>query len=640
MKSKISKVLILTTICLVSFFAPAMAAGFNMKSYLGKAQGDEIYPTAAQIEMLEKVIPEDTYAPFPAITDRKYWGDIAKSKEGKAYLAEALELITAEPEVPISDEIYRRANLEGNRGIYKPRYYSTMDKLERFLIAECIQNEGKFLAQIETFSRAIMAMKSWVHPNHDDKENGVLEGRRVTIDLGARKFGFILALTEITLTDKLSSELRAEILRQIRYRITDSYLNSCSGKTPNDNKWITAKSNWNSVCTSGTLLTIMTTSQDRAERIVAMGCALNSMKHYMSGFGEDGYCSEGLGYWNYGFGHYLYLAEIFYDYSDGKIDLFKFDNPDKMVAVGNFPANYEIHNKWYAPFSDGVTSVGEGNDNFAYLMSAKHYGAKKPTYFKPDESVFTIIGWRDADKYTAKKDKTELPPVTYFDDCGIVISRGIQKTPFSVAIKAGHNAENHNHNDVGSYFIRLGNDLVAGDIGAPSYVAGAFSPSNPARSSWGHPVPRINNTLQSSGAEFKGKVTKTKFEDKKDFAKLDILPAYELPMIKKLERTLENDKGGKGKITVTDSFEASEAVIFGTAVMVNVEYEIKDNTIILNTGDHRVKVEIKAKGGDIVIKDEVVPVEKLRSGRTSYRIGVDFTQPVKKGSIEVVYKPM
>ncbi len=641
MKLKSLKLLILATLC-ASTSITATAAEFSISSYLSKATSGVIYPSEEQIEMLEGVVGNENYIPFEPSQNREYWGAIAQSQEGKDILDEVAGFVDAEPEVPITDEIYRRANKEGNRGIYKPRYYRTMDKLEKFLLAEYIQNDGAYIPQIEKFSGAILAMKSWVHPNHDDKDNGILEGRRVSIDLGARKFGFVLALVinDPTIRQRLSPELIAQIEEQLQYRIIDTYLNSCSGKTPKDNTWITAKSNWNSVCTSGTLLTILTTAKSRAERVAAIGSSINSMKHYLSGFGEDGYCSEGLGYWNYGFGHYLYLAEILYDYTEGKIDLFDFDNPQKMKAIANFPAAYEIHKKWYAPFSDGVTQVADGNDNFAYLFSAKHYGARKPTYFKPDESVFTVIGWRDAAQNTQPTFDNSLPPYTYFDDCGIVISRGGQSTPLSIAVKGGHNGENHNHNDVGSYFILLDEDIVAGDIGAPSYTAGAFSPNNPARSSWGHPVPRINNKLQSSGADFRGTVTSTKFEEGRDFAQLDLIEAYEIPELKELYRTVENQKEGRGKIIVTDKFVASQAVTFGTSVMVNVDYTINGNTIVLSTGNHKVLVEVTAKGGEVIIKDEEVAVKALRSGRRSYRIGIDFVDPLEGGTIEVTYTPL
>ncbi len=635
-------VTLLALACVISCQSPTpIAQKLDIKRYLSLTPQGVIYPTEEQMAMLDILVPDKAYAPIPPIEDREYWDAIAASQEGQALLAEARSMLDAKPEVPISDDIYRRANKEGNRAIYKPRYYRTMDKLEKFLLAECIENQGEFIPQIQNFCYAIMHMKSWVHPNHDDKDNGVLEGRRVSIDLGARKFGLVLSLVETTLKDRVGTGVRMDIHKNVKRRITDSYLRSCRGEgDPANNRWIRATSNWNSVCTSGSLLSIMAMSDNKEERVAAIGSAINSMNHYLSGFGEDGYCSEGLGYWNYGFGHYLYLAEIIYDYTDGMINLFEFDNPEKMVAIANFPANYEIHNRCYAPFSDGSFKIAEGGDNFAYLMSAKHYGSRKPTYFKPDEAVFTVIGWRDAKENIAAGSSEALPEVMYFDDCGIVISRGAQAEKLSVAIKGGHNAENHNHSDVGSYFVLLEDDIVAGDIGAPSYVAGAFAPKNPARSSWGHPVPRINNTLQSNGRQFHGDILATKFSEGRDEVVLNILPAYEIPALTKLERVMINQKGGKGEITIIDEFTASEPISFGTAVMVNVDYKISNNTIILSTGNHSVKVIVTAEGGDIVLKDDIVPVEKLRSGRKSYRIGVDFTEPLTSGKITVQYLPL
>jgi hypothetical protein len=166
-----------------------------------------------------------------------------------------LSKVENKPEVPITDSIYRLANKDGNRGIYKPRYYRTMENLEHFILAECIENKGRFLSQIETHVRAIMEMKSWLHPNHDDRNNGVLEGRRVSIDLGARKFGSVLALAEVLLKDKLST-----------------YLKSCKLNDEN-NTWIKSTSNWNSVCTSGSVFTTLAVAKKEEERIAAIGSA-------------------------------------------------------------------------------------------------------------------------------------------------------------------------------------------------------------------------------------------------------------------------------------------------------------------------------------------------------------------------------
>ncbi|WP_372755083.1 hypothetical protein [Labilibaculum sp.] len=641
-----------TFILIVTVFASLFCSCSNLEAkqesldisaYLKVGDNEHIYPTTAQIDILKKVVPDTAFQPSPSYHNRLYWNKIASSESGKQYLKNALSIINRVPEVPISDEIYRRANREGNRGIYKPRYYRSMDRLEKFILGECIENEGRFIPQIEVYIDSIMAMKSWMHPNHDDKENTVLEGKRVSIDLGARKFGLVLALADALLEDKLPESLREEMAAQIKHRISDSYLRSCRGEDIiKSNTWIRSTSNWNSVCTSGTLFSTIVASPKSDERVAAIGCALNSMVYYLSGFGEDGYCSEGTGYWNYGFGHYLYLAEILFDYTDGKINLFEFNNPEKLKNVANFPQNFQIHEGMYAPFADGVTRLKSGSDNFAYLMAAKYYGAKKPAEFIPDESVQRIVGWTGLENYvTNNGDESLLPEYTYFDDFGIVISRGQQQTPFSIAIKAGHNAENHNHSDVGTYVLVLDEDYISGDIGAPSYTAGAFSKTNPARSSWGHPVPRINNTLQSNGLEFRGEILETSFSNNVDSLVMDIKPAYEIPALEKLERSMVNSKTGKGCITVIDQFEASEPVSFGTAIMVNVNYEIVDNsTVILSSENQKVKVDISSVGGKLVVKDELVPVKHLRSGKTSYRIGIDFEKPLKEGVISIAYSPM
>ena len=150
----------------------------------------------------------------------------------------------------------------------------------------------------------------------------------------------------------------------------------------------------------------------------------------------------------------------------------------------------------------------------------------------------------------------------------------------------------------------------------------------------------MNGTLQSNGAKFKGEVLRTDFKPESDMVVMNLKNAYEVPLLKTLNRTMKNDKVSEGTITVTDEFTASEPIEFGTAVMVNVDYEISGNMILLTSENRKVKVEVSAQGGEVRIKDEVVPVKHLRSGKTSYRIGIDFLKPLSQGGITVRYIPM
>lgn len=635
LKTAMAGLTLLTASCMTAKDSQSL----DISEYLSKADKEMIYPTAEQLEMLRPLVPEQAFRPAPSISDRAFWTSIAKKESAQKISEQALISIDKKPEIPISDEIYRRANKEGNRGIYKPRYYRTMEVLEKAVIAECIENKGRYIPQINEHLNAIMEMKSWLHPNHDP-QNSVLEGKRVAIDLGARKFGSVIMLAAVLLEDRLTDNMQAKIRDQIEWRITESYLKSCRGEDKKGNSWIWGTSNWNSVCTGGTVFSTLTAAEDTEVRLAVLGSAINSMQYYLSGFGDDGYCSEGIGYWNYGFGNYLYLAQTIYDYTDGAIDMFRFDNPEKMQRVGNFPINYEIQQGIFPCFSDGAATVGEGSDNYAYILSAKNYGARKPAYSRPEGMTMQLQEWADPVSYVATDlEPVALPPHTYFDKYGIVISRGGQEVPFSIAIKAGHNEENHNHMDVGSYVMVLADDhIMCGDLGSPPYQAGSFSKNHPVRASWGHPVPRVNGKLQSFGREFSGKVIDTEFSETKDRVVVDIKEAYEVPALEELIRTMENDKSGSGTITITDTFSASEPIEFGTAIMTHGPYEIVDtNTVLLSREGRTIKVEISAEGGAFKIVDEEVIVKAIRYADQAFRIGIDFKDKLKSGTIKMVF---
>ena len=84
---------------------------------------------------------------------------------------------------------------------------------------------------------------------------------------------------------------------------------------------MTATHNWNSVCHAGVVGAALALLSDPNERALFIYGAEKYSPFYLSGFGDDGYCSEGLSYWNYGFGNYLQLAMAVEHATKGNIDL-------------------------------------------------------------------------------------------------------------------------------------------------------------------------------------------------------------------------------------------------------------------------------------------------------------------------------
>ena len=89
-------------------------------------------------------------------------------------------------------------------------------------------------------------------------------------------------------------------------------------------------------------------SKERRAFFIA-GAEFFSERDFFNGFTNDGYCSEGMGYWNYGFGNYLQLsAEIRYA-THGKVDMLRFP---KVRAVLDYAPTLEIDKGIYAVFAD------------------------------------------------------------------------------------------------------------------------------------------------------------------------------------------------------------------------------------------------------------------------------------------------
>ena len=71
----------------------------------------------------------------------------------------------------------------------------------------------------------------------------------------------------------------------------------------------TVTNNWNSVCLAGVTGAALTLLADKEERAYFVAAAEKYNVYGMKGYADDGYCSEGVGYYNYGFRAYILLRE-------------------------------------------------------------------------------------------------------------------------------------------------------------------------------------------------------------------------------------------------------------------------------------------------------------------------------------------
>jgi hypothetical protein len=209
-----------------------------------------------------------------------------------------------------------------------------------------------------------------------------------------------------------------------------------------------------------------------------------------------------------------------------------------------------------------------------------------------------------------------------------------------VALKGGHNAEHHNHNDLGSYVVVVGTRAVLLDPGPETYTARTFSKNRydgKLLSSYGHPVPVVAGRLQREGADARARVIRIDTSPPADTLVLDLASAYEVPELRRLERTFVYSRLGAGSLTVTDEVELAAPRSFATALITRGETrQDADGTLVILDGDQAVRVAIDAGGAAWRLASEVIREE---APVTPTRVAIELAAPVTEARIAMTITP-
>jgi hypothetical protein len=125
-----------------------------------------------------------------------------------------------------------------------------------------------------------------------------------------------------------------------------------------------------------------------------------------------------------------------------------------------------------------------------------------------------------------------------------------------LAIKGGNNGENHNQNDLGAFIIHLSGESLIADLGSGTYTRDYFGPGRYdilVNSSRGHDVPLINDSVQSTGREFRAKVVHHSSARAGDVLELELSGAYppEAGLVS-LRRRATLLREGSGSVRIED----------------------------------------------------------------------------------------
>jgi len=579
------------------------------------------------------------------IGERSNWGDLSEKDSFKRVISEAEKLLES-PVPEQSDDLYLDFSRTGNRTRWQRVSGRRRGRIRTFALAECLENKGRFVPAFEEIVRVLCSERIWVMPAHDrDLTN--FHGKSIDIDLGSSGLAWSLATADYLLADKLSSETRRLLRDNLDRRIFQPYRDMVSGRREK-NWWMTGTNNWNAVClasVTGSALAVVDSAEDRAVFIAA---AEHYSKNFLEGFTDDGYCSEGLGYWNYGFGYYIMLCESIYQATGGKVDLLK---DAKVQQAATFGSRIEIINGVYPAFAD-CSIRAEPSSRLMYFISRRFgLGLRNWEQFDPvtaGSSLYQSMMYsfpNSASRSLPARNASGEPGIrSWFENAGVLICRPARGSVsnLAVALKGGHNAEHHNHNDVGSFVVVLGDRPLLLDPGGEVYTARTFSgrryESN-VLNSFGHPVPLVNGKLQRTGRRASGRIVRNEFTKDTDSLLLDISSAYDVPELEKLQRKFDYCRQDSGSLTVTDEVVFSKPCDFGTALITFNEWQqLSDSSLVIRDKDKALRVDIEVSGADFKIKPETIK-EDLSGRRLPTRLGINLTKPVLHAVISLTIKP-
>ncbi|WP_192579262.1 heparinase II/III family protein [Dyadobacter aurulentus] len=577
------------------------------------------------------------------ISKRQNWDKLRKSGGYDAFLKE-METFTF-PEFSKADyfSLSDGSASSSAKGLTMMR--NRAKGLSMVTLAECLENNGKYLQQTEAGLRDIIRQKSWVSPRIDyDFIN--YNGKQYTIDLTSALYAHTIAQTLFLLGDQLNPELRKEAVQALYMRVFDPLKRIFEKQDTQYHSWLTGTNNWNAVCLSGVIGAALTVIPDKKERALYAWIGEEYSKNTLAGFGDDGYCSEGVTYFNYGFGHYAMLRENLWQATRGKIDLF---NIPKVREIAQYIPKLEVINGVFPAISDSKTGSAPDSSLMNYLTRSLNLGLSDYEKIRLTGrvnnnrmDVFMVFpNSTDAGGIVKNAQrKNENPLRSFFDKSGILVVRPKSNNALAAVLKGGNNAEHHNHNDVGSYSVVLGKDILAGDPGSIPYTANIFQAefryTYKSNASYGHPLPLVAGQQQKVGPEAQAKVLRSDFSEEKDMLVLDLASTYDAPTLSKLERHFTYSRAASGPLAVEDVFEFSQPENFQTACITRAKITAASpGKWLLAIGGRQATLTVDTGGLPYDVTQE-----EISEGGTPYtRLAIVLKEKNRKGKVTLTYQP-
>ena len=602
--------------------------------------------------------PSKDYHPFPTYRDRTAWG--ALPDEIKAYYKGLAEgLVQCDLLAPLPAARYMDFLRNGNRSHYEAIYFARRANLMSLVVAECIAGDGALVDDIVNLVWAICEESSWCLPAHNGGTDALPNpDAQTVIDLFAAETGSALSWTYYLLGDVLGEQSPIILRRieiEVKKRILDPYMEF-------DGFWWMSidenvnVNNWNPWVNSSSLHTFLLIESNEDRRKAAILRSAKSVDRFIGTYFPDGGCDEGPSYFGVAGGALFDYLEALHGATDGTISIY---HEPLIQNMAKYIYRVHISGDYFVNFADAparthvsaglLLRVGDAIQDetlcrFARYMLANNfagvpYAAKQVCIFRALNNIFAFERIAPTDAPCAE------PQDHFFEGIQVATARQCANSNngFFLACKGGHNAESHNHNDVGSFVLYNNGHPIVIDAGVETYSRKTFSDQRYeiwTMCSDYHNLPDINGTTQLPGKTHCAQDVRYTADGTVTEMTLDIAQAYsEDACVSQYERSIRFDRALKA-ITVSDRYKltASHAPIVVRFICAAEPLHKGDHFIIddvqLNYNPEKFNFEIEP----LPLSDPKIASDWQRD--TLYRILLTETHASVQGAFTFIFAPL
>ncbi len=611
-------------------------------------------PDPKRVQELIALIDGPFHLGRPA-TDRAAWEAIRNSEVGQQLLQEAQKANELAPLNCFTNEDCLYVIETHDRSRFDKLRVPVGPRQVLLPIAECLEPDGKYLPRIEEGIQELCALNSWTFPLHPLGRK-LYNREAYFTDLVSTHYAGNLTSTLHLLEDRLKPETCQLIRDEIETRIFKPFEERV--KSGRDGFWwFIVNHNWNSVCLSQILSCALRLKEDPQERAWYIAVVEKLLKHSEDSFGHSGFYIEGVGYWGYGYSHYVLGAELVRGATGGQIDWMKKPRVEKASHFGH---RMEIQQKAYPTFADCKREVLPAQWLMIWLnnridpdretrKTAVPSNAFDPIHFQFSPIIHLLL-FHQIDPNQAYAVDEGHDVREWFEDVQFLISRPGGNSPSRLAatFKGGHNGSNHNHNDLGTFTVLSGNEELLTDPGAEVYDKRTFSVhryEGDLLNSFGHPVPVVGGELQfpdktfhrtGYGRDAYTVLIDTTFTEERDQVILELDRAYKVRHLENLIRAFRYDRTGKGSVEVSDHVKFSKADTYETALITYADWEhTKGGKLRISANGEAIEVEVSSSHGEMEFEHCVI-----QESSTPTRLSWRFREPVLEATICIRVTPV